>query len=111
MSAARLVDTLATYSGRRTTTFTDSSGVFVLPAGASSWTDVSDARMHYWVKDLVVDPNDASQGTWYVGVFQAWSTSAAADSNHLELLLTRSPVEGERLLTLMISEPQGGSAD
>ena len=31
--------------------------------------------------------------------------------NRLELLLTRSPVEGERLLALMISEPQGGSAD
>ena len=30
--------------------------------------------------------------------------------NHLELLLARSPVEGERLLVLMISEPQGGSA-
>jgi hypothetical protein len=29
----------------------------------------------------------------------------------LELLLTRSPVEGEHLLALMISEPQGGSAD
>jgi hypothetical protein len=30
---------------------------------------------------------------------------------HLELLLTHSPVEGERLLALMISEPQGASAD
>jgi photosystem II stability/assembly factor-like uncharacterized protein len=74
---------VATYSGRRTTAFTESSGVFVLAAGASSWTDVSDARMHYWVKDLVVDPNDPSQSTWYVGVFQAWSTTAAADSNGL----------------------------
>jgi len=32
-------------------------------------------------------------------------------SNHIELLLTQSPVEGERLLALIISEPQGGSAD
>lgn len=32
-------------------------------------------------------------------------------SNHLELLLTQSPVAGERLLALMISEPQGDSAD
>ena len=31
--------------------------------------------------------------------------------NNLELLLARSPVEGERLLAIMISEPQGGPAD
>jgi hypothetical protein len=29
----------------------------------------------------------------------------------LELLLTKSPVEGERLLALVVSEPQGGSGD
>jgi hypothetical protein len=39
--------------------------------------------MHYWVKDLVVDADDASQNTWYVGVFQAWGMTAAADSNGL----------------------------
>jgi hypothetical protein len=39
--------------------------------------------MHYWVKDLVIDPNDATQNTWYVGVFQAWGTPAAADTNGL----------------------------
>ena len=74
---------VATYSGRRATAFTDSAGVFVLPPGASSWTDVSAAGMHYWVKDLVIDQNDASQNTWYVGVFLAWGLSAAQDSNGL----------------------------
>jgi photosystem II stability/assembly factor-like uncharacterized protein len=75
---------VATFSGRRTSsTFTDSAGVFVLPPGASSWTDVSAPAMHYWVKDLVVDTNDVSQSTWYVGVFQAWGVSAAQDSNGL----------------------------
>jgi hypothetical protein len=74
---------VATYSGRRATTFTESSGVFVLPSGGSSWTDVSASSMHYWVKDLVVDPSDPKQNTWYVGVFLAWDVSAAADSNGL----------------------------
>ena len=28
--------------------------------------------MSYWTKDLVIDPNDATQNTWYVGVFSGW---------------------------------------
>jgi len=74
---------VATYSGRRTTTFTVSAGVFVLPPGATAWTDRSTTAMRYWVKDLVVDPNDATQSTWYVGVFQAWGVTAAQDTNGL----------------------------
>jgi hypothetical protein len=80
---------VATYSGRRTTTFTESAGVFVLPPGGSSWKDVSAASMHYWVKDLVVDVDDANQNTWYVGVFQAWGVTAAADSNGLYRTIDR----------------------
>jgi photosystem II stability/assembly factor-like uncharacterized protein len=74
---------VATYSGRRTTTFTESSGVFMLPPGGTSWTDVSATAMHYWVKDLVVDPGDAKQDTWYVGVDQAWGVTAAVDTSGL----------------------------
>lgn len=74
---------VATFSGRRTPSFTESAGVFILPPGGSSWTDVSAPGMRYWVKDLLVDPNDKTQSTWYVGVFLAWGTSAAADSNGL----------------------------
>lgn len=61
---------VATYSGRRTTAFTASSGTFVY--NGSSWTDVSDPGMYYWTKDIVVDPNDATQNTWYVCVFSGW---------------------------------------
>ena len=28
--------------------------------------------MYYWTKDIVIDPNDASQNTWYAGVFSGW---------------------------------------
>jgi hypothetical protein len=65
---------VVTYSGRRNSSgvFTDSSGVFISTNGGSSWTDRSAEGMHYWTKDLVVDPGDAAQNTWYVGVFSGW---------------------------------------
>jgi hypothetical protein len=28
--------------------------------------------MHYWTKDIIVDPSDATQNTWYVCVFSGW---------------------------------------
>ena len=65
---------VATYSGRRNSggTFTASSGVFVYDPGSNSWTDRSHSGMHYWTKDVVIDPNDPTQNTWYVGVFSGW---------------------------------------
>jgi hypothetical protein len=65
---------LATFSGRidGTGAFTASSGVFRLAKGASSWQDLSDPGMKYWTKDVVVDPSDATQKTWWVGVFSGW---------------------------------------
>lgn len=63
---------VCTYSGRRTTAFTGSSGVFMYDPTGNSWTDLSDDGMKYWTKDLVIDPNDAQQNTWYVGVFSGW---------------------------------------
>lgn len=64
---------IATFSGRRTGTgFTASSGVFIYDPTANSWSDVSDPGMDYWTKDVVIDPNDAAQNTWYVNVFSGW---------------------------------------
>lgn len=64
---------VCTFSGRRTGTgFTNSSGCFIYNPATNSWTDVSDAGMYYWTKDVVVDPNDAAQNTWYVCVFSGW---------------------------------------
>ncbi|HET6225947.1 MAG TPA: hypothetical protein VFF27_06685, partial [Bacteroidia bacterium] len=63
---------VCTYSGRRTTSFTASSGVFIYDPTGGTWTDVSDAGMQYWTKDIVIDPNDVQQNTWYVGVFSGW---------------------------------------
>ncbi|MDB6018855.1 MAG: BNR/Asp-box repeat protein [Pedosphaera sp.] len=64
---------VCTYSGRRNATnFTASSGVFVSTDSGVTWNDRSHANMMYWTKDLVIDPNDATQNTWYVGVFSGW---------------------------------------
>jgi photosystem II stability/assembly factor-like uncharacterized protein len=63
---------VCTYSGRRTTGFTASSGTFIYTPRANAWADVSDPGMYYWTKDIIVDPFDASQNTWYVCVFSGW---------------------------------------
>jgi hypothetical protein len=64
---------VCTYSGRRTASgFTASSGTFAYSPSLNTWTDVSHSGMYYWTKDIVVDPFDASQNTWYVGVFSGW---------------------------------------
>ncbi len=65
---------VCTFSGRRNSggTFTASAGVFIYDPVANTWADVSDASMQYWTKDIVIDPSDASQNTWYVAVFSGW---------------------------------------
>lgn len=63
-----------TYSGRRNASgqFTASSGVFLYDPATNSWSDRSHTDMYYWTKDLVIDPSDPTQNTWYVGVFSGW---------------------------------------
>ncbi len=65
---------VATYSGRRNSAgvFQNCSGTFIYDPALNSWTDVSDPGMYYWTKDIVLDPADALQNTWYVCVFSGW---------------------------------------
>ncbi len=66
---------VCTYSGRRAGSpqaFTSSSGVFISSNAGTSWVDRSDGRMIYWTMDLVIDPNDPAQNTWYAGVYSGW---------------------------------------
>jgi hypothetical protein len=65
---------ICTFSGRRNSsgTFTNSSGVFLYDPVLNSWSDKSDAGMFYWTNDLIIDPTDATQNTWYVAVFSGW---------------------------------------
>nr|WP_294858559.1 T9SS type A sorting domain-containing protein [uncultured Fluviicola sp.] len=64
---------ISSWSGRRDNTgFTPSSGIFSSVNGGSSWQDISDAGMYYWTKDIIIDPHDATQNTWYVAVHSGW---------------------------------------
>jgi photosystem II stability/assembly factor-like uncharacterized protein len=65
---------VCTFSGRinPSGSFTASSGVFLYNPSTDSWTDKSDPGMLYWTKDIIPDPADASQNTWYVCVFSGW---------------------------------------
>jgi len=65
---------VASFSGRRDGSgdFTASSGVFTYNPSSGNWTDVSHGDMYYWTKDVVIDPNDPAQNTWYACVFSGW---------------------------------------
>lgn len=73
-------DLVASFCARKPTSsssFTDSSGVYYYNNTTSTWADRSASGMHYWTKDVVVDPNDATQSTWYAAVFSGWSNVPA----------------------------------
>ena len=65
---------VTSWSGRLAGSFTASAGVFVSTDDGQSWLDRSDARMQYRTLDVVVDPHDASQSTWYAGVYWHWGS-------------------------------------
>jgi hypothetical protein len=68
---------VATYAGTLNSggSFDDSSGVFVLNAQGTAWTDLTanTTAMQYFDRDITIDPNDPTQSTWYVGVWETTS--------------------------------------
>lgn len=68
---------VATYSARIASgNFQPSAGVFVSTNDGASWLDRSDTNLHYYTKDLTVDPHDPAQQTWYAGVWGEWGNSS-----------------------------------
>ena len=65
---------LCSFSGRRDSkgAFTASAGVFVYDQKTKIWTDKSDAGMKYWTHDVLIDPSDTAQKTWYTCVYSGW---------------------------------------
>lgn len=62
---------VCSYSGRLSGgDFTDSSGVFISTDGGATWSDRSATGMRYFTKDIVIDPADTNQNTWYAGVWR-----------------------------------------
>ncbi|TAK47729.1 MAG: hypothetical protein EPO28_01775 [Saprospiraceae bacterium] len=70
---------VTTWSARKSNSgsvFSDSSGVFVSTDGGLNWERRNHPDMDFWTKDLVIDPSDASQNTWYVCVWSGWGGPA-----------------------------------
>ncbi len=67
---------VATYSGRISGNFTASSGVFISTDDGVTWQDRSHDDMKYWTKDIIIDPSDNAQNTWYVCVNSGWGGQA-----------------------------------
>ena len=64
---------VATFCARYTGgAFTASSGVFTSTNGGATWSDHSAAGMLYYTKDIVIDPNDAAQNTWFACVWSGY---------------------------------------
>jgi hypothetical protein len=79
-------DLVVSYSARKPTSssaFTDSSGVYYYNYATSTWYDRSHTNMRFWTMDVVIDPNDASQSTWYGCVFTGWGTSGISGTGGL----------------------------
>jgi photosystem II stability/assembly factor-like uncharacterized protein len=72
LSNGSLVASFCARKPTSSTNFTDSSGVYFYDIVTASWNDRSDVGMHYWTKDVIVDPNDATESTWYAAVFGGW---------------------------------------
>jgi photosystem II stability/assembly factor-like uncharacterized protein len=66
---------VVSFNARRAPGFTTSSGVFLYDATFNTWTDKSDNAMQYWTQDMTIDPNDASQNTWYACVYEGWGNA------------------------------------
>ncbi|MBL7827734.1 MAG: T9SS type A sorting domain-containing protein [Saprospiraceae bacterium] len=71
-----LVSTWCARKSNSGSTFSDSSGVFVSLNGGQTWTKRNHPDMRFWTKDLVIDPTDISQNTWYACVWSGWGGPA-----------------------------------
>ncbi len=71
-----LVTTWSARKGNNNSVFSDSSGVFVSVDGGQNWERRNHPDMNYWTKDLVIDPNDPTQSTWYACVWSGWGGPA-----------------------------------
>jgi hypothetical protein len=77
LSNGSLVVSFSARKPASSSNFTDSSGVYFYDINTATWYDRSHTGMRYWTKDVVVDPNDATESTWYAAVFSGWANVPA----------------------------------
>ncbi len=71
---------VCSYSARQSDTllkFTESSGVFISNDNGITWQDRTDTEMKFWTKDLIIDPQDATQNTWYACAYTGYSSDGS----------------------------------
>lgn len=74
---------VATYSARAESDgvfLNESSGVFLLLLGGNAWLDRTANAMKFYTKDLVVDPHDPAQNTWYATGWGRFTTFAGPNN-------------------------------
>ncbi len=114
--SCRQTDYSATPAGK----FTKSAGVFIYDPIGNSWTDVTDltslnpisgtntGTMGWWCNDIYVDPNDATENTWYVGVSAGWGwTDASGNTTPNDLGALRKTTDRGTTWTTLLSEANG----
>lgn len=77
---------VVTFSARapeNTNNLSASSGVFWSANGIDNWQDVSSQEMRYYTKDIVIDPHDPSENTWYVTVWGRFNVFSGGNSEGL----------------------------
>ena len=55
-------------------TLTESSGVFYSADGGNTWQDRTAQAMRFYTKDIIADPHDPTQNTWYATVWGRFTT-------------------------------------
>lgn len=56
--------------------FYPGSGVFVSTNDGATWVNRSHPDMRFWTQDVVIDPLDPDQNTWYACVWSGWGGPA-----------------------------------
>lgn len=70
-------DLLVSYSARTLedrVTLTTSSGIFYSRNQGQSWEDLTPAEMMFYTKDIIIDPHDPLENTWYASVWGRFTT-------------------------------------
>ena len=60
--------------GSDTEPLSESSGVFYSTDNGNSWSDRTAPAMRFFTRDIVIDPHDPAQDTWYATVWGRFST-------------------------------------
>lgn len=83
---------VAVYSARdqkNNGTLTQTSGVFITYNGGITWEDRTGPTMVFYTRDVVIDPSDPQQNTWYGVVTTSWTLNGSKYEDEAGIYITR----------------------